>query len=184
VSPRLLPPVRIVPRDPEILERRARVLAGAAEESTDEGSAQACAYLLFRVTNLPCAVEMSAVMRAVSRLGRVVSVPVAGGADRAVAFVEERPFAVVDLITTGGAPSRSVEELRHAPALVLAAAAGPVAVAVEGPLELAEEPVVDLSPAAEKGESDLPRLRGRLASGASLYDAKWLIAWAARSVST
>jgi hypothetical protein len=133
---------------------------------------------------LLCAVEMRAVEKAVPRLQRVVSVPMAGGKERAVAFVDERPFPIADLSVAEGEPPRSPLQLERCPALVLAAESGSVAVAVEGPLELAEETVVELAAASESTDPLSPRLRGRLASGASVFDAEWMLAWAARSSGT
>lgn len=178
----LVPPARILPRDPELLDRRARALASALAEAEAAVPEDVLSLVLFRLRDMACALEMRAVARAVSRLDRVVSVPIASGGERFVAFVDERPFPVVDLmLATSGLP-RPLEKLVLAPALVLAFENGPVAVAVEGPLELAEEPVVELASTAPRSDPAAPRIRGRLPSGASLFDADWMLSWAASAV--
>jgi hypothetical protein len=176
-------PVHITPRNPEVLDRRARALAAGTGEAAGPAADDLVSVVLFKLHGLSCAVDMSAVARAVSRLDRVVSVPIVGGGERFVAFVEERPFPVVDLIGMGG-QGRQPERLAQAPALILTFENGSVAVAVEGPLELAEEPLVQLAEVSGDASSDpnSPRIRGRLPSGATLFDADWMLSWAAAAI--
>jgi len=182
VTTALVPPVNITPRNPEVLDRRARALAAGAAEAAGTDAAELLAVVLFKLHGLHCAVDMSAVARAVSRLDRVVSVPIAGGGERFVAFVEERPFPVVDLAEVGGR-ARAPEHLAQAPALILSFENGSVAVAVDGPLELAEESLVQLAQAGEtSADPNSPRIRGRLPSGATHFDADWMLSWAAAAI--
>jgi hypothetical protein len=104
----------------------------------------------------------------------------ANGGDRTVAFVEEQPLPVADLSGAAAGAERSAAALAGGPALVLQTGAGPVAVAVEGPLDLREERLAGA--VAEIQESALPglRLAGRLGDGTSVLDAAWLQAWAER----
>jgi hypothetical protein len=105
----------------------------------------------------------------------------ADGRERTVAFVEEQPLPVADLAGVAAGGERGAAELAGGPALVLSTPDGPVAVAVEGPLDLREE---RLSGAVieelESGTAGL-RLAGRLADGTSVLDAPWLLAWAAKA---
>ncbi len=172
-------PARIFPRDLPLLERRARELASGAVE-VDEGGGTT-RLVLFCVEGLPCAIDAAPVARAVSRLAGATPVPLADGRERMVAFVEEQPLPVADLAGVAAGGQRSAAELASGPALVLATPDGPVAVAVEGPLDLREErlsgAVID---ALESGTAGL-RLAGRLADGTSVLDVAWLLAWAAKA---
>jgi hypothetical protein len=123
-------------------------------------------------------VEASVVRRAVLRLGGVVPVSLAGGGERLVGYVDERPVPVVDLLRPG---SRTSEELSQAPALLLALESGPVAVAVEGPLDLSEAPIAQAARSARE-DPEAPRVAGRLADGTSLIDAEWMRRFAARTL--
>jgi len=175
VSARLTSP-RVTVMDAELLEHRARKLAaGAAAEDDATGIVR---VVTFRLRGRACAVETAIVERAVV-LSAPFAVPVADGSERAVAFVEERPVPIADLAGVVDRAPRRAARLAGSPAIVVETSGGPVAVAVEGPIELAED---RLSGAAEEraGEDDL-RLAGILASGAVLLDAPWLAAWAERS---
>jgi hypothetical protein len=171
-------PARIVPRDAAQLELRARELAAEGAETEAQADAAAARRLVvFRLRGLPCAVEAACVERAVSRLLGVAAVPMATGPDRNVAFVEEQPVPVIDLLVAAGAVERSPAALSAGPALVVATAEGSVAVAVEGPLDLREERLAGtVGEALRDGEG--PRLAGRLGDGTSVLDAAWLAAWA------
>ena len=172
-------PARLVPQDLALLERRARALA-AGGETAGEGSAGG-RLVLFRLQGLPCALDATPVERAVSRLAGATAVPTAAGADRIVAFVEERPLPVADLAGAAEGRERSAEALCGAPALVLATAAGPVAVAVDGPLDLCEERLSGTALEVQQGGAAGIRLAGRLADGTSVLDAAWLTGWAERA---
>ena len=169
-----LAPADIAIADEAELERRARALARGEVER--EAAPSGTVAVTFRVGAVRCALEASAVERAVLRLGAVFAIPLAGGGERAAAFVDERPLPVVDLLT----PARPIEALRNAPALLVSAEFGPVAVAVEGPLDLTEAPVVATAEPAPPG-GDAPRLAGRLADGAALLDIASIRRFAARA---
>jgi hypothetical protein len=181
VSRERLPAVRLFPRDLELLERRARALAtGESEEGAGE---QGLARLvLFRIQGLPCALDASPVTRAIARLDGAAPVPMSDGGERIVAFVEEQPLPVADLSGAASGAERAASALAGGPALVLQTEAGPVAVAVEGPLDLREERLSGT--VAEAQESGLPglRLAGRLGDGTSVLDTAWLQAWAGRVI--
>jgi hypothetical protein len=172
-----LPVPRVVPGDAQVLERRARALASGRE--VDEALADLVALVSFRLRGRPCAVESAVVDRAVV-LAAPFAVPLADGSERAVAFVEERPLPVVDLAGTSAGSPRPAAELAGAPALVVGTPEGPVAVAVEGPVELAEDAISAGAVQGAAGGEDL-RLAGRLAGGAALVDAAWLVAWAGKA---
>ncbi len=175
-----VPAVRVRPADVPLLERRARALASGKAEIVEE--TERLRLVAFRLDGRPCAVEARAVERAVSRLGRLVAVPLAAGGERLVAYVDEMPVPVADLAGCVG-PSRPPEVLARAPAVVLPVPSGRVAVAVEGPLDLLEEVVAERSTSGGPEDSpDAPRLVARLAGGASLLDADWLGGWAGRNV--
>ncbi len=168
-----LAPARIATRDLAELERRAGVLA--AGEVEGEAAPSGALSVTFRLGGVPCGLEVGAVERAVLRLATVFTVPLATGGERAAAFVDERALPVVDLAR----PAREARALREAPALVVAIDSGPVAVAVEGPLELSEAPIAAGAEVAA-ADGDAPRLAGRLADGTSLLDAGWVRRFASR----
>lgn len=170
-----LPAPRLVPRDVDALARRARALA-TGDARADDGAGLA-RLVAFRLAGAPCAVDAAVVERAVARLPAPIAVPLADGRERAVAFVDERPVPIADLAgTVAGAP-RAAEALGGSPAIVVSTAAGGVAVAVDGPVELSEARVSAAAPDAG-GATDRPRLAGRLDDGASVIDPGWLSAWA------
>ena len=81
--------------DVEVLERRARELStGSVAE--DPGRAED-RLVSFRLCGRTCAVDARVVARVVARLSRPLPVPLQGGGERLVAFVEELPVPVVDL---------------------------------------------------------------------------------------
>jgi chemotaxis signal transduction protein len=172
-----LPLPRVVPGDAEVLERRARALA--AGEAGEDSGAGLLRLVAFRLGGRPCAVDSAVVARAVV-LASPMAIPVADGSERPVAFVEERPLPVADLAGAAAGGTRAAAALSGAPALVLETADGMVAVAVEGPLELAEDRLA--AAAAPGATGEVPRVAGRLAGGAALVDAPWLSAWAAKAV--
>jgi hypothetical protein len=170
---------RIVPRDVDVLERRALALAsGDAEGAEATGAAR---FVLFRIRGLPCALEAAPVARAVSRLLGATPVPTLAGAERTIAFVEEQPLPVADLAGIAAGGERPANELAGGPALVLSTAAGPVAVAVEGPLDLAEDRLAGTAREPSEDATAGLRLAGRLADGTSVLDAAWLLAWAEKA---
>jgi chemotaxis signal transduction protein len=177
-----IPAARLVPRDLPLLERRARELAAGEGGVASEESSAARRLVLFRIGGRPCAVDVAPVERAVSRLAGAAPVPMAAGPDRAVVFVEERPLPVADLAGTAAGSVREAASLAGGPALVLSTPDGPVAVAVEGPLDLREDriaaaPLEDAPVGAAAGL----RLAGRLADGTSVLDVAWLVDWAGRA---
>lgn len=171
-----LPALRIRPGGRAALEEAARVLAGRGDGPVE--SAPGVLAITFGLGGDRCAVEAKAVQRAVLQLGGVVPVSLAGGGERLVAFVDERPVPVVDLLRLG---SRTAEDLSRAPALLLSLDGGPVAVAVEGPLDLSEAAIAQAARSAQ-GDPQVPRLVGRLADGTSLIDADWMRHFAARTL--
>lgn len=172
-----LPVPRIVAADAEALERRARALVAGAEAAAGEGLVPVVA---FRLRGTRCAVDLALVGRAVV-LSTPIAVPLAGGAERAVAFVDERPVPVADLAGAARGAARSPAELAGAPALVVETPLGDVAVVVEGPLDLAEDRLV-AAVAADGGAAGPVRIAGRLAGGAALLDPAWLPIWAGEAV--
>lgn len=174
-----IPVPRLVPRDVELLERRARELAGG-EVDAREGGGGALRAVAFRLRGAACAVDAAVVERTLSLLAGAISVPLVDGSQRSVAFVDERPLPLADLAGLAAGAGRCAGDLRGSPALVLATADGPVAVAVDGPLELAEEDLA--ATAAEELSGERIRLAGRLAGGAILIDSAWLLEWATQAV--
>ncbi|HEX9050826.1 MAG TPA: hypothetical protein VF841_09870 [Anaeromyxobacter sp.] len=172
------PAARIVPGDEDVLERRARALASGAGGGERDASGVR-RLVSFRLRGRPCAVDGGAVARAIV-LAAPFAVPVADGSERPVAFVDERPVPVADLAGAVSGEARAAASLSGAPALLVDTPHGPVAVAVEGPLELAEDRLA--ASAAPGAPEEVPRLAGRLAGGAALVDAPWLAAWAAKAV--
>lgn len=172
-----LPIPRVVLADAEVLELRARALA--AGEAAAEEAAGLLRLVAFRLGGRACAVDGAVVARAVV-LASPMAIPLADGSERPVAFVEERPLPVADLAGAAAGGTRGAAALSGAPALVVETADGAVAVAVEGPLELAEDRLAAAVAPGTGGE--VPRVAGRLAGGAALVDAVWLSAWAARAV--
>ena len=165
------PRLRVDPADEARLADQARALAaGTAGDGPDAG----LAVITFRLAGHVCAVEAAAVTRALTRLGPTVDVPVAGGGSRLVAWVDEQPLAVTDLGRAAGLGARPPSALALAPALLLATPSGLAAVAVEGPLELEEAPLVEATGPALRGLPGLA-LEGRLAGGVPLVSAAWLL---------
>ncbi len=172
-----LPVPRLVPADAEVLERRARALASGGDRE-DAAAAGMMRLVSFRLRGAPCAVEADVVERALV-LAAPIPVPLADGSERPVAFVEEHPLPVADLAGTAAGAPRRAAELAGSPALVVATPEGSVAVAVEGPLELVEDRLAAaLWHAQETAEV---RLAGRLAGGAVLVEAAWLVRWAGKA---
>lgn len=163
------PRLRVEPGDEARLREQARRLAGGEAEAP----AAALEVVTFTLGGRSLAVEATAVARAVARLGATAEVPQAGGRARPVAWVDEQPVAVTDLAALAGLPARPPEALAAAPALLVPAPDGLAAVAVEGPLELAEAALLQ---AADPALDGLPGLaiQGRLAGGALLLPAAWL----------
>jgi chemotaxis signal transduction protein len=169
------PSLSIEPGGEERLARQARVLARAGMEAPTETGADERTVVTFQLGGHACAVEAQAIERAVARLGPTVAVPLAAGGQRLVAWVEEQPVPLTDLFTLVGLSARPGLALAHAPALLVSTRAGAVALAVEGPLLLAEDRLAQAVGAALAGHEGL-RLVGRLAGGASLIDVGWLLA--------
>ena len=162
----------LVPRDPDLLEARARELATPV---APEGEGIEERLVAFRLRGRACALSAGMVLRAVARLSRPLSVPLKDGGERLVAFVEELPVPVLDLEGYASGAPRPPMGLESHPALLLDTAQGPVAVAVEGPLDLLED---HLALAAAAGDPERIRFAGMLAKGALALDTAWLKDWA------
>jgi hypothetical protein len=174
---RLGPPrLRVEPGGAARLASQARALARL--EAGEAAAAAGLVVVTFSLAGRPLAVEARVVERAVARLGAAAAVALAGGGVRLVAWVEDQPVAVADLAALAGLPPRDAASLAGVPALVLATSAGPVALAVEGPLSLADDQLALGAGSALAGAAGLG-LAGRLASGAALLDGAWLAARAA-----
>lgn len=170
---------RLQLEDVAVLEQRAAALA--RPDDAGEGAGSLVRLVAFTLGGRPCAVEADRVERVVSRLATPVPVPLAAGGERTVAFVEERAVPVVDLAGHARGAPRGGGALSGRPALVVATEAGPVAVVVDGPLDLLEDRLA----AVAAGQDDAAvRVAGRLASGAELLDGGWLAAWAGASCAT
>jgi len=171
------PRLRVEPGGAARLADQARRLArgDGAEAPTTAGE---LVVVTFSLGGQPLAVEARVVERAVARLGATAAVPVAGGGQRLVAWVDEQPVAVADLGALAGLPPRGARALAGAPAFLIGTPAGPVALAVEGPLSLAEDRLALGAGGALAGAAGLG-LAGRLAGGAALLDGTWLAARAA-----
>jgi hypothetical protein len=166
----------LVLRDQEILERRAQELAtGAVAEELSRAQDR---LVSFTLRGAACAVDAGVLERAVARLARPLPVPRETGSDRLVAFVDERPVPVVDLAAFVAGQPRELAVLEGQPALLVSTSAGPVAVAVEGPLELVEDHVAF---AAAGGDPSPIRAAGRLSSGILALDPAWLQEWAEKA---
>jgi hypothetical protein len=166
----------LVAQDVGILEQRARALAaGSAME--DFGRVEE-RMVSFRIKGRQCAVEAQAVEKAVARLSRPLPVPLKDGGTRLVAFVDERPVPVVDLEGFASGKERDPITLESNPALLVGTSLGPVAVAVEGPLELLED---HLAFAAAGGDPASIRTVGMLAGGMVALDPAWLQEWAEKA---
>jgi hypothetical protein len=194
----LAPPRLLVdPADAARLAAQARTLAGrplaaglAGADASGGGAAArggpaagGVEVVTFAVGGRRCAIEARAVVRAVARLGPTTEVPLAGGGVRQVAWLDEQPVAVTDLAAAAGLPPRPPAALALAPALLVATPAGVAAVAVEGPLELAEDALAVAAGAALAGLPGLG-LAGSLESGAALVSAPWVQARAAGAPAT
>jgi hypothetical protein len=164
------------PLEPELLERRARELASAPEDRDLERTLDR--LVSFRLVGRSCALDARVVERAVTRLSRPVAVPLHDGGERLVAFVEERPVPVVDLVAFAGGRARAAEALEGQPALLVTTGGGPVVVAVDGPLELLEDHIAF---AAEGGDAGAIRAAGRLSGGILALDPTWLQDWAEKA---
>ncbi len=167
---------QLVASDVALLEKRAGELAagsgvGDLERPEDQ-------LVSFRLQGRTCAIHALVVERAVARLSRPLPVPVAGGGERLIAFVDERPVPVVDLEGLAGAKQRDPAVLESGPALLVTTPHGAVAVAVGGPLELLEDHLVQ---GAVGGDVAPLRLVGRLAGGTMALDPAWLQEWAGKA---
>ncbi len=171
---------RLVPSATDVLEQRARALAAGGAGEVAEGAARPLRLVAFRLGGRSCAVEMTSLDRVVLRLARPLAVPLATGGERLVTFVEERPVPVADLAGLVAGAVRGTGALAGAPALVVSTPTGAVAVAVEGPLELAEGALAGAAAAEASGDGALLRVAGVLKDGAALVDRAWLAAWAGR----
>jgi hypothetical protein len=159
----------------DVLERRACELASRATLEPVSAEQRAVS---FQLRGRPCAVDASVVERALARLTRPLTVPVADGVDRMVAFIDERPMPVVDLAGMAAGRVRGAAALEGRPAVVVSTGLGPVAVAVDGPLELLED---HLAAGAAPGDPAEIRTVGVLGGGAIALDPAWLQEWAEKA---
>lgn len=176
-DPRLAP-ARIHVEGVETLEERARALADPGAARGAEPQASVAALVRFRLGRLDCALDAGAVDRALARLPSAVAVATSFGGERALVFVDERPVLVADLSGTVAGTPRAAAQLAGSAVLLVTTPNGPVAVAVDGPLELSEERLTATVPQAAGASGDGPRLSGRLADGTSVISAEWLVGWA------
>lgn len=166
----------LVAVDLELLERRAGELAtGAVVESANRSEDR---LVSFRLRGRSCAVDARFVERAVARLTRPLTVPLQDGGERLVAFVEEQPVPVVDLEGFATGKPREAAALESHPALLVTTGLGPVAVAVDGPLELLEDHIAF---AAAGGDPAPLRTAGVLSGGTVALDPAWLQEWAEKA---
>ncbi|MGC4117126.1 MAG: hypothetical protein QM765_21715 [Myxococcales bacterium] len=170
------------PADLAVLEERARLLANglAHGASANADAASRRMVVRFRVGGNPLAIAVAELVRAVTQLGAVLRVPDGRGGGLLVAFLQEKPVPVFDLHVLLG-QACSIDRLMRGPALLLRDEEGPIACAVEGPLELAEVTLTHTVRAGRPFEHSLP-LEGLLSDGASLLEPEELRARASRTV--
>ncbi|MGC4121259.1 MAG: hypothetical protein QM765_43115 [Myxococcales bacterium] len=168
MSPLRLPLERLVPAEVDlpVLEERARRLCADVACAADPRPV--LLVVRFYLAGERWAVTVGGLQRALVAVGAVHAIPSASGPARAVAFVDEEPVPVFDLCGAVG-PSREPRSLALAPALVLRDGVGPLAVAVEGPLDLDEAVLLQKASSPALRASALP-LAGRLEGGAGLLD--------------
>lgn len=159
----------------DTLERRARELAALA---ADESVSVEQRFVSFHLRGRPCAVDAGVVDRALARLTLPLAVPMADEMERMVSFIDERPVPLVDLAGMATSTRRGAAELEGTPAVVVLTRMGPVAVAVDGPLDLLEDHQVAV---AAPGNPDEIRITGVLAGRATALDPAWLQEWAERA---
>ncbi len=165
----------LVASDLEALERRAHELASGSSDELDRPEDR---LVSFRLAGRACAIHALVVERAVARLSRPLPVPMMGGGERLIAFVEERPVPVVDLEGFAAGRPREPGALESAPARLVTTPYGAVAVAVGGPLELLEDHLVQ---GAAGGDPAPLRLVGLLSGGTMALDPAWLQEWAGKA---
>lgn len=178
MSPLRLPLERIVPCADELplLEERARRLAGGAGAQAE--TRPTLLVVRFALAGRTWALEACALERVLAALGPVHALPAEEGPARAIAFLEEDPVPVLDLCGLEGT-ARPPRALERAPALVMRDLDGPLALAVEGPLDLEELAVTHSTTGLR--EAGLP-VAGRLADGTLLLDGEDLRQRASRAV--
>lgn len=165
------------PQTRELLEERARRLAaGALVQAGPQAEALLC--VVFELGGARCALEAALVQRALVRLGQVAAVPLSESASRPVAFVDGRALPVADLAAHVRGRARGAEALSRSPALVVGPRLAPVALAVDGPLELSAQRLAQSVQAGTEEWDEGPRLSGRLVDGTLLLSAQWLLGWA------
>jgi len=166
--------VRFAPRAEPELAARARALAAPAAAG-EEGASRA--LVAFTLAGARYAVELGLVERVVARLG--LAAPLAGAPAGlcGLAFIDGMPHLLVDFLEQLTHRTRSLEQLALAPALVLQADTGALALCVEGPLELVDAPRLlagDGAPA-----TSALGLSGRLPDGTLVLTSAWVLEWAA-----
>ncbi len=159
--------VRVADGSRARLEEAARALAGdaAAQEESSVLLVQ------FGLGGEPHAVELGVVERAVTHFPEVVPLAGTRGKVKGTAFFDGVAHVVVDLLEGTGRPPRSLEEIERSPALVVDREGVPMALAVEGPLELAEVPA---GWAAKAVAGEGVGVAARLPNGVLVLATEWL----------
>lgn len=158
-----------------LLEDRARRLALPEAETAATGAR--LTLVAFHLFDHALAVEASGIRIAQPLAGKVTPLAGAPVGVAGLALVESAPTIVVDLARALGRP-RSREALARAPLLCLVGS-NPIAVAVEGPLELLDvDGWLPLDPRTQR-PLDMT-LAGRVANGPFVVEAGWLVATVAR----
>jgi chemotaxis signal transduction protein len=165
--------IRLRPRTVKVAAGAEERLQAAARSLTETGADESASQLLvqFGLGGEPHAVELWMVERAVTSFPEIV--PLAGAPARVcgAAFLEGVAHIVVDLLEATGRPRRKLEILQHSPALVVDREGVPLALAVEGPLELAE---VSGTWRASTSSASGVGVAGRLPSGVLVLASEWL----------
>jgi chemotaxis signal transduction protein len=162
----------VTPSDVGLLEARAKQLSIAAEVDSLDESRMA---VTFQIGSGRFALDMELLDRAVTRLGTVAALPHAGSAMRGVAFVDGVPHLVFDLCERTLSAPRSLTAISAGPALLVRDHTRPLAIAVDGPLDLLP---VRSNAASALDEQDVAsvRIAGRLEDGTLRLSPSWFLA--------
>ncbi len=158
--------ISVVPGAQERLRAAARALE---TEAVVEEAPQL--MVQFGLGGTAYAVELSAIDRAITQFGEVIPLPGAPASIRGTAFLDGVPHVVADLLEAAGHPRRALDVLERSPALVVHREGVPLAIAVEGPLELTEVAVSGVSAATSRNGVGVA---AKLPNGALLLATDWL----------